>query len=43
MSQINNGKDLILVIKLSEFRYIVLFNKFINRNANKRSYYSLMP
>ena len=38
MLKANDGKDLVLAIKLSKSKRNTLFNIFINRSANKRSY-----
>ena len=42
MFKVNNGKDLVLEIKLSEPKYIVLFTKFFNKSKNKGLYHSLI-
>ena len=42
MPKADNGKNLILKIKLSEPRCIMPFNKFFNRNKDKRFYYGLV-
>ena len=42
MPKVNNGKNLVLKIKLSKPRYIVLFSEFFNRSEDKRFYYGLI-
>ena len=42
MPKADNGKNLVLKIKLSEPKRIIPFNKLLNKNKNKRLYYGLM-
>ena len=42
MFKVNNGRNLVLEIKLFKPRYIILFSKFFNKNKNKRLYYGLV-
>ena len=42
MPKANNGKNLVLEIKLFKFKYIMPFNEFLNKSKDKRPYYGLM-
>ena len=42
MPKVDNGKNLVLEIKLSEPKYIIPLNEFFNKSENKRPYYGLV-
>ena len=42
MPKVNNNKNLVLKIKLSEPKRIILLNEFFNKSENKRPYYNLI-
>ena len=42
MPKADNGKDLVLEIRLSEPKRIIPFNKFLNKNKDKRPYHNLI-
>ena len=42
MPKVNNGKNLVLEIKLSKPKRIIPLNKFLNKNKDKKLYYGLM-
>ena len=42
MLKANNGKNLILKIKLFKFKCIIPLNKFLNKSKDKRPYHGLI-
>ena len=42
MPKVNNDKDLVSEIELSESECIIALNKFLNKNKNKKPYHGLV-